>query len=55
MVFSRQPVLFVQNDEDHIRGLFPNAEFYWVKGGGHWIQTDNHEEFMAKVVPFLES
>ncbi|TCZ58567.1 alpha/beta fold hydrolase [Roseicella aquatilis] len=38
---------------DHIRSLFPAAEFATVPGSGHWVHAENPPGFLALVEPFL--
>ncbi|XP_044748991.1 protein ABHD11-like [Coccinella septempunctata] len=36
-----------------IRDLFPNSEFKFIEGAGHWVHFDNRKEFAAISLKFL--
>lgn len=56
------PTLFVRgekshyigdDDMDHIRSLFPHARVETVAGAGHWLHSEQPEEFSQIVTDFL--
>lgn len=56
------PTLFIGGEksdyirkEDHntIKTLFPRAEFRYIAGAGHWVQSDKPAEFLDMIVKFI--
>jgi esterase len=57
-----KPVLFIRGeksdyirpeDENGIHQLFPNAKIESIAGAGHWVHSENPEEFMRVIREFL--
>ena len=44
-----------RDSHDEIKKYFPNAEFVYIDGAGHWIQADKPKEFTSVVLNFLAS
>ena len=44
-----------RDSHDEIKQYFPNAEFVYIDGAGHWIQADKPKEFISVVLKFLAS
>ena len=42
-----------RDSHDQIRKIFPSAEFVYVEGAGHWVQSDKPKEFIEIVLNFL--
>eukprot|EP00095_Tigriopus_kingsejongensis_P007906 snap_masked-scaffold132_size323655-processed-gene-2.1 protein:Tk07906 transcript:snap_masked-scaffold132_size323655-processed-gene-2.1-mRNA-1 annotation:"valacyclovir hydrolase " len=60
---SDGPTLFLGGDnsnyipkDEHwkIRRFFPNAKFEYVSNAGHFVHSDNPDEFLDKLLAFLE-
>ncbi|KAK9875584.1 hypothetical protein WA026_009387 [Henosepilachna vigintioctopunctata] len=56
------PTMFVAGEESgavkkqdiqKIKTFFPNSEFKFVKGAGHWVHNDKAEEFLNITLEFL--
>nr|XP_022920463.1 protein ABHD11-like [Onthophagus taurus] len=56
------PVLFIggtasdfirKSDHPQILKLFPNAEFYYIEGAGHWVHSEKPTEFLQLCLEFL--
>jgi len=56
------PTLFIGGEksdyirkEDHltIKSLFPRAEFRYIPGAGHWVQSDKPAEFLEIIISFI--
>lgn len=41
-------------DEEAIRRLFPNAQFYTIPRAGHWVHVDNSTAVKEVLQKFLE-
>ena len=35
------------------RRVFPESEFVYVSGAGHWVHADNPVEFLDVLLPFV--
>ena len=44
-----------KNSHNEIRKYFPQAEFVYIDGAGHWVHADKPKEFIKIVVQFLVS
>ena len=44
-----------RDSHDEIKKYFPQAEFVYIDGAGHWIQADKPKEFISVVLKFLVS
>ncbi|CAG0898257.1 unnamed protein product [Darwinula stevensoni] len=43
-----------REDHEGIRELFPNAEFHYVEGAGHWVHSDKPQDFLDLICPLLQ-
>ena len=41
-------------DEAEIHHLFPSAKIETIRGAGHWVHADKPEEFVRRVLDFLQ-
>ena len=44
-----------RDSHDEIKKYFPQAEFVYIDGAGHWVQADKPKEFISVVLKFLVS
>ena len=44
-----------RDSHDEIKKYFPQAEFVYIHGAGHWVQADKPKEFISVVLKFLVS
>ena len=44
-----------RDSHDKIKKYFPQAEFVYIHGAGHWVQADKPKEFISVVLKFLVS
>jgi len=42
-------------DHEQIRETFPEAEFKYVAGAGHWVHSQQPADFLSTVLPYLTS
>lgn len=42
-----------KTDHPHIKKLFPNAEFVYIEGTGHWLHAEKPAEFLQICTKFL--
>lgn len=44
---------FRKSDHPHILKIFPNAEFKYIEGAGHWVHSEKPAEFLQICIEFL--
>ena len=44
-----------RDSHNEIKKYFPQAEFVYIDGAGHWVQADKPKEFISVVLKFLVS
>ena len=44
-----------RDSHNEIKKYFPQAEFVYIDGAGHWVQADTPKEFISVVLKFLVS
>ena len=42
-----------KEDEEHIKSLFPKAQFVTIEEAGHWVHADKPKELINKVFKFI--